>query len=529
MTLSGPEKLAQQLGRFEAEFPFGEELRKFFTVTGAVIVYAAPVPGVHNAPRGSWLLQVRLPHRLEEHFGFTKPFLVLCTAVPELQPRLVTRVKPLIRATKNPVEADFAMLTCDDAAAGDRLADWAVEREEGIILVPLTRGHLEEVLASADGPFGLQSLIGDWVSAQNLYDQRDPVTGERFYGRAQLLRDLDRSLSQGTSHVGLFGLRRIGKTSVLLELERRLKLRQDVAPVFIDLERTSSAAHTAHQLGAALAALLAQRAGMSTEAARRLVRLPEHWREVDPRTLISDVGDMASRLLTEGALRNTRVVLLLDEAEILLPRPTEPAEHAIYFFRVLRAISQETHRLTLVLAGVNATPSESATLADDDNPLFGLLAVTYLGPLTASECQEMIRRIGRKMQARWEEPALRLLSEKAGAHPLLARLGASDVITLNPQKRERPNQSMVNAVMERFHLRHSGIFEQMVASLKRYYPDEFDFLRVLASGDVAFASELIDDEPAILNHLAGYGVVDPQSLTITIPAFQMWLRLTGRP
>jgi serine/threonine-protein kinase len=525
--MSQPETLADHIGRFEATFAFGEAVRKFFKVAGAEIIYAAPVPLRHNAPPGSWMLEVRLPRRLEEHFGFNRQFLVFCTAVEELQPRDVTRVKPLMRAAKNPVEPDFAMITCDDTSAGEKISDWAVEREEGITLVPLTRQKLSDIVAGDEASLGLQELIGEWVSAQNLYDQRDPVTGDRFFGRAQLLRDLERSLSHGTSHVGIFGLRRIGKTSVLLELEQRLRMRAEVAPIFLDLERTAETAHAAHQLAVALAGLLASRSTMSEPAARRALHIPEHWQDQDPRRLISDVGDRASNLLTEGALKNTRLVLLLDEAEILLPRAEQPAEHAVYFFQTLRALAQETRQLTLVLAGVNATPSETATLGESDNPLFGLLAVTYLGPLANQDCQEMIRRLGRRMQMRWEEPALRELSESVGSHPLLARLAASDVVTSYPERRGRPNQAMVTATMADFHKRHSGIFEQMVASLKRYYPDEFEFLRVLASGDVAFASELAEDEPSILNHMAGYGVVNPTTLTLTTPVFQRWLRLQG--
>jgi len=53
---------------------------------------------------------------------------------------------------------------------------------------------------------------------------------------------------------------------------------------------------------------------------------------------------------------------------------------------------------------------------------------------------------------------------------------------------------------------------QMVQSLRRYYPDELEVLKIIASGDKEFARSLLRDDASILNHLVGYGVVDSTSL-----------------
>jgi hypothetical protein len=52
----------------------------------------------------------------------------------------------------------------------------------------------------------------------------------------------------------------------------------------------------------------------------------------------------------------------------------------------------------------------------------------------------------------------------------------------------------------------------MVQSLRRYYPDELEVLKIIASGDKEFARSLLRDDASILNHLVGYGVVDSTSL-----------------
>jgi hypothetical protein len=249
--------------------------------------------------------------------------------------------------------------------------------------------------------------------------------------------------------------------------------------------------------------------------------------EEDPSRLIASLGTSLVNLLSGGTLEAERLVLILDESEILLPTASTPADHTVDFLRALRGVSQETQQLSIVLAGVNATPAESALMGESDNPLFGLLSVRYLGPLARAASDELIKSVGSKMRVRWDPPATAALTNYIGAHPLLARLAASDVATTHRERPLRPNLEMVNPLLKTFHVRHSDIFEQMVQSLRRYYPDELEVLAWLAAGEDALARAILTDEPRILNHLAGYGVVDADTLTISVPAFHEWLSSRG--
>ena len=208
------------------------------------------------------------------------------------------------------------------------------------------------------------------------------------------------------------------------------------------------------------------------------------------------------------------LVLMLDEAESVMPSAASPSEHAGDLFRVVKGVAQETERLNLVLAGVNATPSESPFLGRDDNPLFGLLSIHYLGPLEPAECHEMIRTLGRKMQVRWDGRGVEVLTEEVGAHPLLARLVASEVTKAFPDRPLRPSIDMVQGVLEDFRSRAGLLFQQMLQSLERYYPDELDLLNFVAQGELEFANDLLEDNPTLGAHLEGYGVLDKSKLQI---------------
>ncbi len=511
--------------KFEEDYPFGREILDLFDSAEALTTRFTPVR--QGAPAHSWALHVRLPFELEQHFSITRQFLVYCVCTSDLRPRDVSRLPALIRDAGAEVEADFSMLISGDSLAKTKLTEWASERSAGgITIVPLSRSTLVTLLKK-NRETALTHVIEQWISERNLYDERAPVTGERFHGRASLLRDFDRHLAKGGGDLGLFGLRRIGKTSVLLELADRLRQREGIVPVFIDLEGTTGAAHAANRIGEELARSMSRIGTLTERQALSALGMPSDWSSIEPRLLIGKVADALRDALTGGVLRDSRLVLMLDEAEALLPSADQPRDYAVDLFRSIRSVSQETGRLNLVLAGVNAMPTESPFLGDQDNPLFGSLGVHYLGPLEPEECEEMIRKIGRRMQVRWDGKAAAEITEYVGAHPLLARLAASELVSRYPERPLRPNLDHAKSILDGFPERQSPIFEQMIQSLRRYYPGELEVLQVVADGDQVFATELLEDDPALVNHLAGYGVLGREHLTISIPAFRRWLRLNA--
>ena len=67
----------------------------------------------------------------------------------------------------------------------------------------------------------------------------NPVSASDFWPRADVVDELLEDLTDGKGSRRCFSLRRIGKTSVLLELERLLRLRGDVTVIRIDVQGIS--------------------------------------------------------------------------------------------------------------------------------------------------------------------------------------------------------------------------------------------------------------------------------------------------
>jgi hypothetical protein len=70
------------------------------------------------------------------------------------------------------------------------------------------------------------------------YEISSPVTGSRFFGREYELRTI---LNHPETHYAIVGVRRIGKTSLLLELKRRMEEMGDEAVFFFDCSDFHSA------------------------------------------------------------------------------------------------------------------------------------------------------------------------------------------------------------------------------------------------------------------------------------------------
>lgn len=514
---------------FEARFPFGPRVRRFFRTAECDPIYASPIPDEINGPGGSWYLLVRLTPSLEERFGLTREFVVYCTTVTDLQSRAVPQIKRLMQVVNRPVEREFAVIVTDDEKATEKVRDWSLERSEGITLISMTRSELELIAAEENASLVLPRVFDNWLFTRNLYDERTPVTGYQFFGREEALGQLERTIKEGR-HSGIFGLRKIGKTSLLRELQLRCRLRANLRVAVVDLQASSSApsaGQIAHRIGRQVVEELFATTELARSDIRRDLDLPQKWSGNGPREMIDRVCEGLAQSLTEGLLEGTNLALVLDEAEILLPASQAPLPEAVELLRGLRGVAQETQALTLIVAGVNAHPLEAPTLGAHDNPIFQFMVPSYLGPLSDESCQEMIRRIGRKMGVRWEADAMQLIIAEVGGHPLLARLAAADVTNLHHERPCRLTLLHVRPVLKDFHRVHGSVFKEMTDSLRRYYGEELEILRLVVAGERQAAREWRDEFPDAVNHLVGYGVLDPDWMSVRVPVLERWLKENG--
>ncbi|MBX3059366.1 MAG: HD domain-containing protein [Anaerolineae bacterium] len=231
----------------------------------------------------------------------------------------------------------------------DRLADGSARIVLGLGEIP--RWRLDRLVAQLEGiqqvrqverraPTLSGQLMHDSVLARhfdNPYTLR-PVSGAGFYGRRRELRELINNLRdvRPGEAVLLWGPRRIGKTSLLLEFQQRVMASQDYVLVFLDMQRLSGRSTTIFIRDILRA--VAQAIG-HPEVTPRINRLRR-----DP------LGYFRSFLDNNPYLRDKQIVMIIDEFQ-LLPHLTEEEVSLADINLAFRSLIQHRGGLSIIFSG----------------------------------------------------------------------------------------------------------------------------------------------------------------------------------
>ena len=103
-------------------------------------------------------------------------------------------------------------------------------REHSPAIIPISQQEIEQ---PAGALTKLRGALDKWLFRRDLFATNAPVHGDRFFGRKGDLSEIGDDVS-GSRSVGIFGLRKVGKTSLLHELRSRSSASGDVV-LYLDL------------------------------------------------------------------------------------------------------------------------------------------------------------------------------------------------------------------------------------------------------------------------------------------------------
>jgi hypothetical protein len=299
---------------------------------------------------------------------------------------------------------------------------------ERLPVVGLSRHDLDQIRSGSD----VAALFASRHFTRDLFAMESPLNEDAyFFGRESLVQTCLDRLERG-QNTGLFGLRRIGKTSVLRAVARRGSSNRLATIADVDLQGVfalrwwSLLEHVALQL--------AEASGLSQTAVRKLHASAGYREDTAGAYFLTDV-----RTLVSGAPRG-RVCLLLDELHQISfdvsPRP-HWNEDFLPFWSVMRSVHQNTNgAFTYILAGVNPYALEKEAVGGHDNPLFGTVKALWVRPFEQSESTEMVRRIAALMGLRFEDALLQELFRQYGGHPFLTRSACSQLAYISKRPSE---------------------------------------------------------------------------------------------
>lgn len=359
--------------------------------------------------------------------------------------------------------------------------------------------------------FFVRNRLAEFFYSRDLFDMSRPLVSDvYFFGRHSFVLSL-RDLLKSGENVGLFGLRRTGKTSVLLRLQRLFSEGKDGKLIYFDLEDSGLYQLRWWELLARIAADLpgAKKGAQYTEATA------------------ADQFRAALGKLPKGA----KVVIALDEIEHITPgerlrmRPHWDQDF-VEFWKTVRAIQNANRQVSFMVCGTNAAPVETASFEGRDNPLFGMATKRYMSPFTRDEVRQMTRTLGRLMGLSFEENTFDYLAERYGGHPFITRQACSRVFEAQ-KNAKKPIQISAKMLIDTEHERDLHLFshaENVLSVLQRWYPLEYEMLEYLAEDDISSFASVEASTPELSAHLRGYGLVSPSKSELSMQFLSHFLR-----
>ncbi|SPF52557.1 hypothetical protein SBA4_5120006 [Candidatus Sulfopaludibacter sp. SbA4] len=357
--------------------------------------------------------------------------------------------------------------------------------------IPISLARIERAIAEDNCGRTLAEIEEPFTIRQDPYDEGVPVRDETwFYGRRELLERLPAALRQG-QHAGIFGIRKVGKTSLLNQLRDRLL--RNTAVVLLDCQGYEADTDVYFrailegfrlELKSRLGKPLPETAGSFRE---QFLALRASWQQTGSREVF---------------------VLILDEADKLFPdrrkaENVKPLAEAVRLFRVLRALAQEQEAVSLLLCAYRPDLNRQNLLGEaGENPLHMSMQENFLQFLTPDEAKAMVREIGGWKQIEWTDAAIDRTYDWCAGHPLVTRFFASDACERGNRKQvDESRVAEVAAAIERDFRKHRiGVyFRESIWGI--LYPDEQECLRQVAAGEAPMA----DRAEARTNRWQPYG------------------------
>lgn len=375
---------------------------------------------------------------------YTKPIYAACHFGRQLDHDDVKRIyeeskKALI------IRANIILVIFDKVPSEEAWLEIAVLRKE-VQIIPLDYAVIRRGLEQQKEQKELENVLRRFLGQRrNLYNVRDPIADSlNFFGREARANEL---LDMLASHrpVALFGLRKMGKSSLL----KYLLNKADFPVAYVDLQFSSEPKEVFRKILETWQSLL------------RVTYPAFKWlHRYDPNkpypSFAANTRDLLSQL--DAAGYRVQLGIFIDEIEVIAP-PALEAEgwlddadalnRYLMFARTLRGLVQETDSVALMVVGVDPQINRVSRYAGKQNPFYQFFREEYLGPLNRKDCVQMIRNIGSQMNLRYNDEAASCIADLSGGHPFLARQLCSVIVeNLQSSADSLPTRDTRNSIEE---------------------------------------------------------------------------------
>jgi hypothetical protein len=212
----------------------------------------------------------------------------------------------------------------------------------------------------------------------------------------------------------------------------------------------------------------------------------------------------------------SRLLIVFDEIENISPGTAasshwETGRDSLLFWQNLRSfIQQEAQgRVAICLVGTSPLLLERPKIEGVANPMYLYSQKRFIPTFSFDETREMIERLGFFMGIEIEPTKIAKLHSAYGGHPFFIRQVCSNIHkNVGAVRPIKVSEKQLSAAMEEFGGQLESYLEDILRSLKEFYPQEFELLEAVAVGDMTEVSEYGREAPDLIDHLIGYGLIE---------------------
>jgi len=302
-----------------------------------------------------------------------------------------------------------------------------VRLEENFIVIPISFIEIQKALMSENSAASSSGLLANYAErylpGADIFNDKNAIGDTvTFYGRTQLLQRLQEELIRYQG-IGLLGIRKSGKTSILRHLQFSLR---EYPVVDIDLQpyggKNLYGSEIFNQILTRLFSLLR----MQDDSLRADLSLDGSLPAKDSALkFVEKIAVLAAKL--NKAKFKSPIICFFDELERIFPPPDasqEKIEEFNAFFGALRQLSQQDKSLAFLIADVHPDFNRTNHWYETNlptNPVYQFFKEVYIEPFSEDATVTMLAELGVFMGIKFEKELLQKIHQMSGGHPFISR------------------------------------------------------------------------------------------------------------
>lgn len=303
-------------------------------------------------------------------------------------------------------------------------------------------------------------------------------------------------------NTGVFGLRKTGKTSILYDVKRKI-CQKSAKAVLVSCQNPAMSA------GSWVDAIF-----YIVKAIYDCFDMRESCPVRESYTEVSAADNLSETIRNLCNNNGYTLLLMLDEIEHITYKKAaeecwKTGMESVKFWKAMRAAYLDEHsNFTYCIVGTNPICIDYTTINKTDNPIFNGVDVRYISGFEVDQTRAMVRKLGRIMGVKFDETLYSKMVEDYGGHPFLVRHFCS---FLANKYKDRPllvDRRKYIETRKEFDETQGKYFDMILEVLDEFYPDEYELLKFLAQDDEEEFLLFVEDEPSMIQHLIGYGIIN---------------------